>query len=359
MSNNQFIEFFDGGQEPTLDSLGGKGSSLVTMTAAGMPVPPGFVVNTQAFRTFMHSGLSDEIAEQLKGLDPEDIAAADAASAAIRDIILSRPVPEELANATEAAYAQLQSRFESEVPLAVRSSATAEDLPDASFAGQQDTYLWLNGYRQVAEHIRACFASLYTTRAIIYRIKNDIPDEGLCMAVVVQKMVNAKTAGVAMTLDPTNGDRSKITVDASWGVGEMVVSGTVTPDNIQLDKVTLAVIHEHIGDKHAEMVPDEATNTLVEREVEEARRTVRCLSDNELAAVAQLAKRAEKHYKAPQDIEWAIDADLPEDKNLLLLQARPETVHSAKAPEAKPTGTGYSSSLGFGSIAASLTKISG
>ncbi|RWZ85400.1 PEP/pyruvate-binding domain-containing protein [Glutamicibacter sp. HZAU] len=359
MSNNEFIEFFDGGKEPTLDSLGGKGASLVTMTAAGMPVPPGFVVNTEAFRTFMHSGLSEEIAEQLKGLDPEDVQAADAASAAIREMIISRPVPEELGNATREAYAQLQSRFESEVPLAVRSSATAEDLPDASFAGQQDTYLWLNGYREVAEHIRACFASLYTTRAIIYRIKNQIPDEGLCMAVVVQKMVNAKSAGVAMTLDPTNGDRSKITVDASWGVGEMVVSGTVTPDNIQLDKVTLAVIHEHIGDKHAEMVPDAATNTLVERDVEEARRTVRCLSDTELAAVAQLAKRAEKHYKAPQDIEWAIDADLPEGENLLLLQARPETVHSAKTTEAKPKSTGYSSSLGFGSITASLTKISG
>ena len=357
MSNNEFIEFFDGGKEPTLDSLGGKGASLVTMTAAGMPVPPGFVVNTEAFRTFMHSGLSEEIAEQLKGLDPEDVQAADAASAAIREMIISRPVPEELGNATREAYAQLQSRFESEVPLAVRSSATAEDLPDASFAGQQDTYLWLNGYREVADHIRACFASLYTTRAIIYRIKNQIPDEGLCMAVVVQKMVNAKSAGVAMTLDPTNGDRSKITVDASWGVGEMVVSGTVTPDNIQLDKVTLAVIHEHIGDKHAEMVPDAATNTLVERDVEEARRTVRCLSDTELAAVAQLAKRAEKHYKAPQDIEWAIDADLPEGENLLLLQARPETVHSAKTPEAKPKS--YSSSLGFGSITASLTKISG
>lgn len=359
MSNNEFIEFFDGGKEPTLDSLGGKGASLVTMTAAGMPVPPGFVVNTAAFRTFMHSGLADDITEILKGINPEDVKAVDVASAAIRELILSRPVPEKLSNATKQAFEDLQSRFEEQVPLAVRSSATAEDLPDASFAGQQDTYLWLNGYPAVGEHIRACFASLYTTRAIIYRLKNNIPDEGLCMAVVVQKMVNAKTAGVAMTLDPTNGDRSKITVDASWGVGEMVVSGTVTPDNIQLDKVTLAVITEHIGDKHAEMIPDHSTNTLVEREVAAERRTVRCLSDEELAAVAQLAKRAEKHYKAPQDIEWAIDADLPAGENLLLLQARPETVHSAKTPEAKPKSTGYSSSLGFGSITASLTKITG
>lgn len=360
MSNNDFIEFFDGGKEPTLDSLGGKGASLVTMTAAGMPVPPGFVVNTAAFRAFMGTGLEDSIKAQLDGLDPEDIAAVDAASAAIRELITSRPVPADLREVTQAAYDALQARFDSEAPLAVRSSATAEDLPDASFAGQQDTYLWLTGFDSVGEHIRACWASLYTSRAILYRLKNNIPDDGLCMAVVVQKMVNAKTAGVAMTLDPTNGDRSKITVDASWGVGEMVVSGTVTPDNIQLDKVTLAVITEHIGDKHAEMIPDPATNTLVERDVPEERRTVRCLSNDELSAVAQLAKRAEKHYKSPQDIEWAIDADLPDGENLLLLQARPETVHSSKPAAPKASAGGYASSLGFGgvsSITASLSKI--
>ncbi|PRB70344.1 PEP/pyruvate-binding domain-containing protein [Arthrobacter sp. MYb213] len=357
MSNNDFIEFFDGGLAPTLDSLGGKGASLVTMTAAGMPVPPGFVVNTAAFRAFMGAGLDEIIAGHLAGLDPEDIAAVDKASAAIRELIISRPVPDSLREVTRAAYADLQSRFESEVPLAVRSSATAEDLPDASFAGQQDTYLWLNGYASVAEHIRACWASLYTSRAIIYRVKNNIPDEGLCMAVVVQKMVNARIAGVAMTLDPTNGDRSKITVDASWGVGEMVVSGTVTPDNIQLDKVTLAVITEHIGDKHAELIPDPATNSLVEREVEAERRNVLCLTTAELEAVALLAKRAEKHYKSPQDVEWALDADLPDGENLLLLQARPETVHSSKAPAPKPSTGGYASSMGFGSITSSLMKI--
>lgn len=362
MSNTDFIEFFDGGKEPALENLGGKGASLVTMTAAGMPVPPGFVVNTAGFRAFLDSGLAAQIAGLLDGLDAEDVTAVDTASAAIRELIESRPVPEELRDATRDAYTQLQSRFDAEVPLAVRSSATAEDLPDASFAGQQDTYLWLNGFDSVGEHIRACWASLYTSRAIIYRIKNNIPDEGLCMAVVVQKMVNAKAAGVAMTLDPTNGDRSKITVDASWGVGEMVVSGTVTPDNLQLDKVTLAVITEHIGDKHAEMVPDPATNTLVEREVPAERRSIRCLSDEQLTAVAQLAKRAEKHYKCPQDIEWALDADLPEGENLLLLQSRPETVHSAKTPEPKKATGGYSASLGFGglsTITSSLTKISG
>jgi pyruvate,water dikinase len=155
-----------------------------------------------------------------------------------------------------------------------------------------------------------------------------------------------------MTLDPTNGDRSKIVIDASWGIGEMVVAGRVTPDNIVLDKVVWAVIREHIGDKHAELVADPQTGSLVERAVEPERRLVRCLSPDELLAVAALAKRAEKHYGCPQDVEWAIDRDLPAGHNVLLLQSRPETVHSVTRPptsmSAGPTGfsmAGLTSSL--------------
>jgi len=355
MTNNDYIQFFDGGIEPLLENLGGKGASLVTMTAAGMPVPPGFVVTTAQFDEFMtRAGIVDTIRKALETLDPDDIGAVDRVSAEIRDSIRSCPVPEEIRALTIGAYATLQSRFDSEVPVAVRSSATAEDLPDASFAGQQDTYLWLRGVEAVTEHIRQCWASLYTSRAIIYRIKNDISNEGLSMAVVVQKMVNARVSGVAMTLDPTNGDRSKITIDSSYGVGEMVVSGQVTPDNIVVDKVTLALIAEHIGDKHAELVPDADAGALVEREVDEERRARRSLSDDELIAVAQMAKRAEKHYRSPQDIEWALDADLPAGDNLLLLQSRPETVHSQKptapASAAHPVTAGYDLS----SITASL-----
>jgi pyruvate,water dikinase len=274
-------------------------------------------------------------------------------SARIRTDIESCPVPAEARAQTVAAYEALQSRFDTPVPVAVRSSATAEDLPEASFAGQQDTYLWLEGFDAVGEHIRKCWASLYTSRAIIYRLKNGIPNEGLSMAVVVQKMVNAKASGVAMTLDPTNGDRSKITIDASYGVGEMVVSGQVTPDNIVLDKVTLAPVSEHLGEKHAELVPDPTARRLVEREVDADRRARRCLTDAELTAVATLAKRAEKHYKCPQDIEWALDHDLPDGENLLLLQARPETVHSAKpttAAAAVPQADTASSGFSWGSI---------
>lgn len=201
------------------------------------------------------------------------------------------------------------------------------------------------------EHIRKCWASLYTSRAITYRLKNGIPEEGLSMAVAVQKMVSARTAGVAMTMNPSTGDRSKIVIDASWGIGEAVVSGHVTPDNIMLDKIMMTVVNEHIGDKHIELVPDPAQRGLVEVEVSPERRSVRSLDDDELLAVAELAKRAERHYGVPQDIEWAIDRDLPPGENLLLLQARPETVHSSKPQEPKPV----TSTIGVSSMTSMLT----
>jgi pyruvate, water dikinase len=354
MHDTRYIQFFDGGHEPVHELLGGKCASLVSLTAAGLPVPPGFAVTTALFDAFAHaSGLDGIVADALGGLDPDDVTAVDAASAQVRVAIGGLPVPDELRAQTYLAYHDLQSRFGHEVPVAVRSSATAEDLPDASFAGQQDTYLWITGVDEVTERIRSCWASLYTSRAITYRLKHGIPDEGLSMAVAVQKMVNARSSGVAITMNPTTGDRSKIVIDASYGLGELVVSGQVTPDNLVLDKVMLAVVAEHIGDKHIELVPDPGQQRLVERAVEDARRAVRCLTDDELTAVASLAKAAEKHFRCPQDVEWAIDADLPDGSAVLLLQSRPETVHSKGSGDA---GTGSTdSATGSAPAAASLT----
>jgi pyruvate, water dikinase len=358
---NDYIVFFDGGHAPALELLGGKCASLVSMTTAGMPVPPGFAVTTAAFDHFVDgSGLREEIRTRLAEIDPDDVASVDRVSGQIRDAIESREVPDDMHGVLHTAYDELMARFDGEVPVAVRSSATAEDLPDASFAGQQDTYLWLTGYPAVSQHVRRCWASLYTSRAIIYRLRNSIPEDDLSMAVAVQKMVNARVSGVAMTMDPSNGDRSKIVVDASWGVGEMVVSGQVTPDNVLLDKVMLSVVREHIGDKHAELVPDATSGSLVEREVETARRVVRCLTDDELHAVATMSKRAEKHYGCPQDIEWALDADLADGANLLLLQSRPETVHSAPGanPVAAPAPPSTSGPTGF-SMAGLTSSLTG
>lgn len=351
-ADRPLIQFFDAGLPSDHELLGGKCASLVTMTAAGMPVPPGFAVTTATYDEFVDgSGLAAKISEALAELDPDDVANVDRVSQRIRDAICRVPVSDRLRDSFDEAWERLQGRFAEPVPVAVRSSATAEDLPDASFAGQQDTYLWLTEKGEVREHVRKCWASLYTSRAITYRLKNGIPEEGLSMAVAVQKMVSARAAGVAMTMNPSTGDRSKIVIDASWGIGEAVVSGHVTPDNIMLDKVMMSVVSEHIGDKHIELVPDPAERGLVEVEVDAERRSMRCLSDAELLAVAELAKRAERHYGTPQDVEWAIDRDLPDGENLLLLQARPETVHSSKPQEPRPV----TATIGVGSLTSMLT----
>lgn len=331
---------FDSEETPEHDRLGGKCTSLAIMTKAGAPVPPGFAVTTDAFDAVMkQTNLLTEIQALLANLDHANVKAVDSVSEQIRDLIFNLPVPAEVHAETHAAYDALMELCGGEVPVAVRSSATAEDLPDASFAGQQDTYLWIVGRSNVMHKIRECWASLYTSRAITYRQANNIPDEGLSMAVAVQKMVNSRTSGVAMTIDPSNGDRSKIVIDASWGLGEMVVSGEVTPDNFVIDKVMLHPVKRMISDKHEELVPD-GQGGITRKEVDEARRNIQCLSDDELIAVARLAKSAEKHYGSVQDIEWAIDADLPADRNVLLLQSRPETVWSQKPAEVKVTSAG-------------------
>jgi pyruvate,water dikinase len=331
MTQSIYTFAFDSTEKPEHDRLGGKCTSLAIMTSAGAPVPPGFAVTTDAFNAVMNqTTLRAHIITILEGLDMDDVEEVDKRAAHIRELIHTQAVPDDVREATAAAYKVLMDLCGGEVPVAVRSSATAEDLPDASFAGQQDTYLWITGEHNVHEKIRECWASLYTARAITYRMANNISDEGLSMAVAVQKMVNSRTSGVAMTIDPGNGDRSKIVIDSSWGLGELVVSGEVTPDNFVVDKIMLSVVNRIISDKHEELVP---TNhgTVERREVDAERRNSSSLSDDEIIAVAKLAKSAEKHYGCVQDVEWAIDADLPDGQNVLLLQSRPETVWSQKA----------------------------
>lgn len=326
--------------------VGGKCASLGEMTQAGVAVPPGFAVTTEAYQEMLdHHALWQDFAPVLDALVANDIAATEKATATIRAAIKATPMPPAVESAIREAYAEMGAG-----PVAVRSSATAEDLPDASFAGQQDTYLWITGADDVVEKVRDCWASLYSARAVAYRAANDIP-QNVAMAVAVQRMVNAKAAGVAMTLDPSNGDRTRIVIDASWGLGETVVSGTVTPDNYVVEKVMQEILKRTISDKHMEMVADAAAGMAVEREITDARRTQSCLTDDEIIAVAMLAKSLERQNKCPQDVEWAIDADLPAGQNLLALQSRPETVWSQKK-KAKPTS---SFGVGLSGIASTLT----
>jgi pyruvate,water dikinase len=312
--------------------VGGKCASLGSLTHAGASVPPGFAITTDAYaRMLTINNLAECIHVWLQRLNPEDVRTEERYSQTIRRLIEETPLPAEIENYIRIAYQDLCEQVgTADVPVAVRSSATAEDLPNFSFAGQQDTYLWIVGADSVVKHVRKCWSSLYTARAISYRHDNGFPHEQVLMAVGIQKMVNAKAAGVAMTLNPLNGDRSKIVIDSSWGLGETVVGGLVTPDNFVVDKVILEIVKQIVSPKHIELVADVAGQRVVERPIDGDRQTQPSLTRDEVLAVARIAKRAEQHYGTPQDVEWAIDADLPPSDNLVLLQSRPETVWSQK-----------------------------
>lgn len=337
-----------------LNLVGGKCMSLGELLGAGLPVPPGFAITTDGFRAHLaQGGLRETLRARLEGLDHQDTGGLEATSADLRRAIESVPLPAEVEQAIRAAYADLCAQAGgTELPVAVRSSATAEDLPGASFAGQQDTYLWVVGADAVVDRARQCWGSQYTARAIAYRADQGFAHDDVSMAVAVQKMVNARVAGVAMTLNPVNGDRSKIVIDASYGLGESVVSGEVTPDNIVVDKVMLTTVRQTVGHKHVELVPDEHARRAVLKDVPPERQAQLALGAEEVRAVAEIAKLAERHFRCPQDIEWAIDRDLQAGQNLLLLQSRPETVWSQKAPQSRVTNPG----LGMAGIVGTLLK---
>ena len=222
--------------------------------SAGLRVPGGFAVATDAYALHLQaSGLGETIRRILSGIDIENVADEEVKSAELRAAIISRPMPAAVEDAIRAAY-RLMSPHD-DLPVAVRSSATAEDMPDASFAGQQDTYLWVVGADEVIEKVRACWASLFNARAISYRAKRILGHgDALLMSVAVQKMVDAAAAGVAMTLDPINGDRTKIVIDSAFGLGEPVVSGEITPDNFVVEKVLLEITRRRIAEKDHELV---------------------------------------------------------------------------------------------------------
>jgi pyruvate, water dikinase len=336
----KFTLFFDKSLPEDYILLGGKGASLASMSIANLPVPLGFCVTTDAYSNFIHNAqISQTIIEQVNSIDCTDIDNLERKAISIRALILDKPLPLEVEQSIRTSYELLcqQCGTNNNLPVAVRSSATAEDLPNASFAGQQDTYLWVVGISEVLEHVRKCWASLYTSRAINYRKNQQIAEDEVLMCVVIQKMVNASTAGVTMTLNPINGDRSKIVIDSSWGLGEAVVSGEVTPDNFLVDKIMLEIIKKDIKHKHIAHLPDSVNRCvkIVELEDEKAKRA--SLTDDEVKDICRVAKIIEKHYKCPQDIEWALDSDLPAGQNVTLLQSRPETVWSQKKINTNPT----------------------
>jgi len=324
--------------------VGGKGANLGEV-AKLVTVPPGFIVTSEAFRYFQQSvGLAERIREVLnayiKSGEPEEY---EKASAEIRRMVEEAPLPPELEKAIVEAYMRLSEEVGvKDVAVAVRSSATAEDIPEASFAGQQDTYLNVRGAEKVVYYVKKVWSSLYTARALYYRDKMGIPHEKSLMAVVVQKLVNARSAGVIFTLDPTNGDTSRVVIEASWGLGEGVVRGLVTPDEYVVDKATFKIVEKRISPKKVAVVRDEAGLTK-EVELPPEKANAPALSDEEAVELAKMAVKLEQHYGHALDIEFAVDADLPFPRNLFILQARPETVWSRKAERPKaaevPAGT--------------------
>ena len=316
----------------SLPMVGGKNASLGEMIKAGIRVPPGFAVTTDSYLNFItETGIKDKIFEILSHLQPDDVNALNKASAEIQGLINNTSMNDEVQSAIEMGYSQLCEKCNvKQVPVAVRSSATAEDLPTASFAGQQDTYLWVVGADNIINSVRKCWASLYTPRAIDYRNKNNFPHEKVLISVGIQKMVNSRTAGVMFTLNPTNGDPSKVVIEGSWGLGETVVSGSVNPDKFVVDKVVMETSERTISAKHIKCVHDPKGGEVIDVDVEEEMQSKCCLEDQEIKELVKVAKGIESHYGRAMDIEWAIDMDFSFPESMFIVQARPETVWSQR-----------------------------
>jgi pyruvate, water dikinase len=314
-------------------TVGGKGGSLGELTRANIAVPPGFVVTIHGFeRVLAELETERRIRSRVEALSLEDLKGIRLLSEEVRMRVQSAPLPPDVCADIVAAQAELCGPDLS-WPLAVRSSATAEDSDEASFAGLQDTYLWVKGAEAIVKYVRSCWASLYSVPSISYRLKDGIPENGVAIAVVVQKMVDARSAGVMFTRSPLTGDRSVITIESAWGLGSAVVSGEVTPDRFVIGKITGQISVRDISDKRIQDVPAESAGIKRIETLEEFRRAP-SISDEELRALAEIGRRVERHYRRPQDIEWAIDRS----GGILLLQSRPETVWSEKdkAPVSKP-----------------------
>lgn len=336
-------------QNATLETTGGKGASLARLATAGLPVPGGFHITTDAYRQFVASNdLQPRILAALEPVDASQPATLETASQAIRQLFMQAAIPTPIADAITQAYDDLsnhtitQSRNHTidqspnhPMPVAVRSSATAEDLPDASFAGQQETYLNIRGTEAVLEAVKKCWASLWTARAIGYRARQNIDPDSVALAVVVQELVFADAAGIMFTANPMNGSRNETVINAAWGLGEAIVGGMVTPDTLTVEKSNRRVMKREIADKQVMTIRIDGGTE--EQAVPEPKRQTPVLDNRQAAELAQIGMQIEKLYGAPMDIEWTLA-----DGKFAIVQARPITALSEPPIEWKrpnPKGT--------------------
>ncbi|MEM4021096.1 MAG: phosphoenolpyruvate synthase [Nitrososphaerota archaeon] len=326
--------------------VGGKCANLGEMINAGIPVPPGFAITAYAYKRFIEeTGIAQKIYDILDETitDPRNPAQYEEASKKIRKLIESTPIPKEIRDAIVEAYRELSKKIGvKDAYVAVRSSATAEDLPGASFAGQQETYLNVRGEDDLLESVRKCWSSLFTPRAIFYRTEKGFRHEKVLISVAVQKMVNSRSAGVMFTIHPVTGDRNIIVIESVWGLGEAIVSGAVTPDHFEVDKNTLRILAKNIVKKEVEYVRDPKTGKTIHAKVPPERQDTPSLTDEEVVELARIAKLIEQHYGTPQDIEFAVDRDLAFPQSIFIVQSRPETVWSMKEVEATASSSGSS-----------------
>ncbi len=304
--------------------VGGKGGSLGELHRAGIHVPPGFVVRTEAFEEFIDAlERRSPVRACVDGLAADEVDGMTAVSRELRARMEDAALPADLQQEIRDAYGRLA---EPPPAVAVRSSATTEDAADASFAGLQDTYLWVTDANSLIDKIRSCWASLYSLESLSYRRRQGIAESTVAMAVVVQVMVDARTAGVMFTRSPISGDRSVISIEGAWGLGSALVSGEVTPDHWVVAKITGEISVREISDK-AILHARSPAGGVEELAVEDSMRREPCLSDGELQSLRAIGRQVERHYGRPQDIEWVIDRHT---QQILLLQSRPETVWSNK-----------------------------
>ncbi|MBE0696660.1 MAG: PEP/pyruvate-binding domain-containing protein, partial [Anaerolineaceae bacterium] len=305
-----------------IELVGGKGASLVRLIAAGMPVPGGFCITTNAYRGFVgQNNLQNGVIQALADRDLAVPAVAEAAARQIQASFLSAPLPEEMAGEIRKAYAQLGDS----PAVAVRSSATAEDLPEASFAGQQDTFLNIRGPEAVLDAVRRCFASLWTARAIAYRARQGIAPDQVALAVVVQELVGAESAGILFPVDPLSGQTERMLVNSAWGLGEAVVGGLVTPDTFTIEKGSRRVIESQLAEKRIQTT--RVDGGTCEAPVPEELRSLPSLTGEALAELARLGIQIEALYGMAMDIEWAAAGG-----KVYLLQARPVTALKTPPP---------------------------
>lgn len=319
MTAPKYVLWFHEIDKDDVEKVGGKGANLGEMTQAGFPVPGGFVVTASAYKHMIEeNNLEDKIKATLKGLDVEDPDALNRASRQVQKLIEGSPFPKDIEEQVYTAYDKLGR----DPWVAVRSSATAEDLPQASFAGQQETYLNVRGDASLLVHIRKAWASLFEPRAIYYRVQQKFDHFKVALAVPVQKMVQSDVSGIMFTINPVTNDKSKIIVEAIWGLGEKIVQGAITPDHYEVDKTSLELVEARTIHQDIEMVRSGEGN--IDRKVPKSRQDKRKLTDKQAVEVAKLGKKLQQHYFFPQDCEWAM-----ENGKILIVQTRPITTIQA------------------------------